>query len=176
MGNADGKLVIRLANAIFGISPQTGLLNLLFEIIDGELVAETVEGDAGVDFSDDERIRLVLGVVVFGNVSAKLLQALGEIEDPDAAKERFSELVEGMSGEAFVEEEIGRAVNAHPELLVAAAFTFEQAQDGKTAYRLYRNPDVGRGQAIGYLQHVHREFQAKKAAARSQDPGTNGSN
>lgn len=176
MGNADGKLVIRLANTIFGISPQTGLLNLLFEILDGELVAETVEGDAGVDFSDDERIRLVLGVVVFGDVSAKLLQAMGEVEDPDAAKARFSELVDELAGGAFVEEEISRTVNGHPELLVAAAFTFEQGQDGRTAYRLYRNPALERGQAIGYLQHVHREFQAKKAAARSQDSGTNGKN
>lgn len=175
MGNADAKLVIRLANRIHGISPQTGLLNLIVEILDGELVAETVEGEAD-DAADEERLRILLGITVFGAVSAKLFQKLGELDGHETVLARFMELLAELPAGAFVESEIGQAVNAHPELLVAAAFTCEMGANGSPAYRLYRNPNIAREAAIGYLQHVHREFQAKKASERAQDPGANGSN
>ena len=151
MGNVSGRTAIELANVIHGVSPQNGLLNLVFEIHDGGLVVETLEGDAGVDLADINRLRLLMGCVVFNDQSARLAQAFHAGEDKTAALERLHEIVDAMSGAHVEEHLLAAAVNAHPELRTLVALTYERGQDGAEAYRLYRNPHVDRDAAIGFL-------------------------
>lgn len=162
MGNVTGRTAIELANAIHGVSPETGLVNAVFEIFDGNLIVETIDGDDSVDFTDHGRLRLVMACVVFGDKLAKISQKFHDLPDPEDADARFHALIEGLSGDELEEHLLAKAVNEHPELRTLVAFTMEEGEDGVRVHRLYRNPNVERDHAFTFLRKMREEFRARR--------------
>jgi|GEM_PF-4152733 len=173
MGNLSGRSAIEIANAVFGICPESGILNLVFEILDGTLVVETVDGDPGVDMTDDARLRLLMGCAVFGGKSARITQRFHELPDGEEALDRFHALIDGLEGTDEEEGLLAMKVNAHPELRTLVVFTLEQGQDGARVHRLYRNPNLSREEAVGFLRKMREEFRARSQASGGSDISKN---
>ena len=180
MGNLTARTAIKLANAILGLKVETGLLNVMFEILDGELVVETLEGDPAIDAEDYHRMRFLIGAVIFGEVSAVVMRKFNGFDDLADASERVPALIDGLESEEIEEPDVARAVNGHDELMTAVVFTVEQDAAGAVAYRLYRNPMLSLAQGVGYLKNIRAQFERKMAAAAhgaaDGTGGTNGTN
>ncbi|HTK60204.1 MAG TPA: hypothetical protein VL283_03295, partial [Candidatus Baltobacteraceae bacterium] len=115
-----------------------------------------------------------IGAVFFGETGGRFQQAFSSdegpnLDDPAAALARLHALLGSLSGAEVEESEVCMSAYAHPVLPSIAAFTCEQGQDGAVAYRLYRNPNVEREKAIGYLQRLLKQFQT----GSGESPGPN---
>jgi hypothetical protein len=144
------------------------LVNVRYEICNGLLVSEVLEGDADAADSPDYDIVGVFCCSYNSDRPRFLAKAYDEARDGELVMNCIAQRINDLPVDITVEEK-GVLTITHRMPTIAAAMIAAQDTDGNLAYILYRHPEVDRQRAILILKAVLRS--AIAAALKAEERG-----
>ncbi len=165
------EVLYRYLNAVVPDGPALMLVNLAYEVRNGLLISEVIEGDPDAPDSPDYDVAGVFGCVFLGGKSRFAAKVYELAADKDAVMDGLATKIDELPLEITVEEK-GALTITKPIPSVAAAMVAAQRSDGTLAFILYRHPEVDRERATIILKAVLR--MACEAATKAEQDEASG--
>ncbi len=143
------------ANIVFAGERELVKFNLVYEVHNGLLIAEVLEGDADAATSERHMLAAAFACAMVGGGPRMLAKVFEIAADPDATMMALAERIDALPIVISMEEKGELQIQQRPPV-IAAAFVAAQDPDGKPSYLLYRHPEVDRDRAIIILKAVLR--------------------
>ncbi len=152
MKKITSKALYTYANAILAKSEHLALLNCIYEIRNGSLVAEVIEGEPLAAEAADTKCLVAYGCGVL-NEKAKIFATI--FEDVEDAKSLLIEAggqIENLPQPIDIEKKEELRIAGLPSTLAALAVCEDAS--GRRSYVLFQHPLVDRDRAITILKTV----------------------
>ncbi|MFA5853552.1 MAG: hypothetical protein WC866_00540 [Patescibacteria group bacterium] len=153
-------------NTVIPDGRELVLVNVHYEVRNGLLNSEVIEGDPAAADSPNYDIVGVFGCVYNSDKPRFLAKAYDSARDSVFVMNSIAQKIDDLEVELTVEEK-GALVIKRRTPTVAAAMIAAQDTDGNLAYILYRHPEVDRQRAILILKAVLRS--ASEAALQAEE-------
>ena len=150
----EAEALVEMANAIFGPDPRLLFLNASYEIRAGLMAFDPVQGEL-FDERDEQKLAIA-GASVFGRFtesSAAYHQFTGGVR---SVSDRLDRLVETLP-DPDIDRFTAVAIPVG-DLRTQSALILVRHDDGRSAARFYRRPDIDRAIISGAFKAAHRHY------------------
>ncbi len=154
MKKLDGADVYHYAKTLMTKGRDSKLLSLVYEIHNGLLTAEVLEGDPTAAQSEDFVIAGVYACMLEDRKPCFLFKRFEIAAGENDLIVTMTEKIEQLEVKITIEEKDELIVSHPPH--VAAAFVAAKDAFGRHTYLLYRHPDVDRDRAILLIKATAR--------------------
>ncbi len=169
MKKMTDEVLYRYLNSVIPDGPALMFVNLAYEVRNGLLISEVIEGDPAAPDSPDYDIAGAFACVFLGGQSRFASRVYELAKDKEAVMEGIATKIDDLPLEITIEEK-GALTIAEPFPSVAAAMIAAQHTNGTLAFILYRHPEVDRERATIILKALMR--MAYEAAVRVEQEAT----
>lgn len=161
MKKMDASEVFYFAKTLIPAGRDSKVLSLVYEIHNGELLAEVLEGDTAAAESEAHVVAGVFACMLDKRTAGHLVKIFQIANDPEGLMTDLARRIDDFEIAILTEEKGELSVSHPPE--TAAALVATQDQEGRHSYLLYRHPQVDRDRAILLLKLTLRTVWEKAA-------------